>query len=60
MGLKLIPRVLSAADLVSSNVKEALEVSFNFMIPANENNLRPMCWRAGFQCSEIKVTSQGS
>ena len=54
MGLKLIPRVLSAADLISSNVKEALEVSFNFMIPANENNLRPMCWRAGFNARKLK------
>ena len=54
----LVPRVLSAADvLVSSNAKEALDVSLNFMIPANENQGSSIYSRAGFQWSEIKLVS---
>ena len=47
----LVPRVVSV--LVSSNAKEALEVSLNFMIPANENQGSSIYSRAGFQRSEI-------
>ena len=50
-----IPKVLSAADvLVSSSAEEALEVSLNFMIPSNENQVEAnLLEKRRFQCSEI-------